>query len=271
MIKKYNNFIRESNWYKGLEIQEIIDKIGSEYGIYYSELCKTNKDPEKDFENFQKKLDETGWTISKIRREHTDDELISLYRALDSVNGLVDIYFFFLFKKLGLENIVSLGGSGWEDYNVVEDEAFIRYSYGYHNTKYGLLAILNFGTIDDFIKQAISYLQDYLYSGDLSINLLVIYNKKGGFRELTGESSWDIINIKEYSISEEDRLIIFTKEIADFLNGFPLKGGTGTLSDVLKIDSEDISMQISKFLEKMNLDIDFTGKELIIWSEFKES
>lgn len=28
---------------------------------------------------------------------------------------------------------------------------------------------------------------------------------------------------------------------------------------------------ISKFLENMNLDIDFTGNELIIWGEFKES
>lgn len=271
MIKRYNQFIKESNWYQDLELEEIIEEIGSETGMSYSELCKTNQDPEKDFETFQKHLDETGWTIDKIRKEHTNEQLISLYRNLDGINGLVDIYFFFLFKKLGLkDDIVSLGGVGWEDYHVVEDEAFIRYSYGYHNTKYGLLAILNFGTVDEFIKQAMTHLQEYLYS-DLPSNILEIYDEKGGFRRLTGDSSWNIINIRNYSISEEDRFIIFTKEIAEFLNQFPLEGQKGTLSDVMEISPEDISEKISKFLENMNLDIDFTGNELIIWGEFKES
>lgn len=268
MIKRYNQFIKESNWYDDLDIQEIIHEIGYENGMSYSELSKTNNSPEEDFEKFQRHLDETGWTIEKIRKEHTDEQLISLYDRLDSVNGLVDIYFFFLFKKLGLDDdIVSLGGGGWEDYYVTDDEAFIRYSYGYHTTKYGKLAILKVGTLDEFIKQAMKHLQEYLYN-DLPSNLLNIYKN---FRDLTGESTFNVINLRDYSISEEDRFIIYTKEIADYLNNFPLKNGKGKLSDVLEITAEDVAAQITSFLEKMDLDIDFTGNELIIWSEFQDT
>lgn len=269
MIKRYNQFIKESNWYQDLELQEIIEEIGRENGMSYSELCKTNKDPEEDFNTFQSHLNETGWTIDKISHEHTRDDLISLYRRLDSVNGLVDTYFYFLFKKLNIEDdLISLGGMGWEDYTVSEDEAFIRYSYGYHNTKYGKLAILSFGTIEDFKNEAKKYLQEYLYN-DLSNNILNIYERVGGFRNITGNQAWDFINIKDYSIAEEDRFIIYTKEIANFLNELPtLKGGK--LSDIKKLEPEDISAKISNFLENMDLDIEFTGNELIIWGEFKE-
>lgn len=270
MIKRYNQFIKESNWYQGLELQEIIEEIGRENGMSYSELCKTNKDPEEDFNTFQNHLDETGWTIDKISHEHTKDDLISLYRRLDSVNGLVDTYFYFLFKKLNIEDgLISLGGMGWEDYTVSEDEAFIRYSYGYHNTKYGKLAILSFGTIQDFKNEAMKHLLEYLYN-DLPMNILNIYKSEGGFSSIAGKKTWDFINLKDYSISDEDRIIIYTKEIANFLNETKTLDG-GKLSDVKRLDSEDISSQISKFLENLDLDIEFTGNELIIWGDFNES
>ena len=273
MIKNYNEFIKESN-YDDLEFEEIIVEIGSEEGgSSYSDMCKTNDDPDEDFNRFQKRLDELGWTIEKIGKEFSDNELNRIYDFCDSQNGLVDIYFYKLFEKLNkheLKEKVSLGGHGWEDYHVNEDEAFIRYSYGYHNTKYGKLAILNYGTMQEFIDQALTYLQEYLYN-DLSSNIVSLYDSHGGFRRLTGESNWDILNIKEYSIAEDDRFIIYTQEIADFLNQFPLKDGKGVLSDVHEVEAEDISSKISKFLEAMNLDMEFTGNELIIWGKFEEA
>ena len=272
MIKNYNEFIKESN-YDDLEFEEIIVEIGSEEGgSSYSDMCKTNDDPDEDFNRFQKRLDELGWTIEKIGKEFSDNELNRIYDFCDSQNGLVDIYFYKLFEKLNkheLKEKVSLGGHGWEDYHVNEDEAFIRYSYGYHNTKYGKLAILNYGTMQEFIDQALTYLQEYLYN-DLSSNIVSLYDSHGGFRRLTGESNWDILNIKEYSIAEDDRFIIYTQEIADFLNQFPLKDGKGVLSDVHEVEAEDISSKISKFLEAMNLDMEFTGNELIIWGNSKK-
>lgn len=272
MIKNYNKFIKESK-YDDFEFEELIVEIGwEEGGSSYSSMCKTNADPDEDFNRFQKRLDELGWTIEKIGQEFSDNELNRIYDFCDSQNGLIDIYFYKLFEKLNkpeLKEKVSLGGHGWGNYNVFEDEAFIRYSYGYHNTKYGKLAILNYGTMKEFIEQALTHLQEYFYN-DLPPNIVSLYDSHGGFRTLTGESNWDILNIKEYSIAEDDRFIIYTQEIADFLNGFPLRDGKGVLSDVHEVEAEDISSAISKFLETMDLDMQSTKNELIIWGKFKE-
>lgn len=275
MIKKYNEFISESDSfkldtdYKDYNLQDAINEIGYEYGSSYSDMSKTNNDPDEDFEKFQSELDRAGFTIEKIREENTNEELIKLYGVLDDVNGLIDLYFYKLFEKIGIDkNIVSLGGPGWEDFSVSEEEAFIRYSYGYHKTKYGLLSIESFSSVEDFKKQALSYLSEYIENDLSSIILDKLYDRK--FRELTGISTFNFLKISNYSISEEDRLIIFLNEVCDFLNNTPTKDGE-KLNDYNEVDVNQIYDVMENSLENLELDIQLVGNDLIIWSEFEDN
>jgi hypothetical protein len=269
MIKKYNQFLKESK--EELDLQESI--IESTYSTNYSTLCKKDEDPNNRFNEIQNNIDNHGWTIDRIRKDHSDVELIGLYRLMDSVSGDVDLYFYKLFEKFGIDkNIVELGGSGWSDIYVTEDEAFIRYSYGYHNTKYGMLFIDQLdGGLEEFKNQALSYLKEYILN-DVPQNILGIYDGVGGFFKLTGRSSWsarEVIKMHDYVIIEEDRVLIFTKEISDNLNQMVDKNNN-RLSDTLKATPDIIASNITNFLSNLGLDIDFTGNELMIWSKFSE-
>jgi hypothetical protein len=281
MIKKYNQFLKESNWYDNLSFEEILSEIGNENGMNYSILCKTNNSPEKDFENFQNHLNETGWTIKKIRNKYSDVELISIYRSLDNINGLVDIYFYKLFEKFGInKDIVELGGSGWNDIWVTEDEASIRYSYGYHNTEYGMLFINQInGGLDAFLKQAFSYIKTFIIE-EFSLNILNIYVSKGvNFDKITGlQKNWhynSILDINDYSLIESDRMVIYANEIANYLNNISTTDGK-KLSDYLELRSNDI-YDVLKLIGKkfkteneyQKIDLDFTGGDIIIWYEFE--
>jgi hypothetical protein len=270
MIKKYNQFLKESK--EELDLQEAINEV-LDWSPSYSDLCKMGEDPDIRFNQIQSEIEKYGWTLERIRKDHSDVELISLYRLMDSVNGYVDLYFYKLFEKLGIDkNIVELGGSGWSDIYVTEDEAFIRYSYGYHNTKYGMLLIdqLN-GGLEEFTNQALSYLKEYILN-DVPQNILSIYDGVGGFSKLTGRSSWDareVIKMHDYVIIEEDRVLIFTKEISDNLNQMVDKNNN-RLSETLNVTPDIIASNITNFLSNLGLDIDFTGNELMIWSKFSE-
>lgn len=288
MIKKYKKFITES---KEISLEDAI-KEATKYGNSFSSFYKKDNDPEKDFLNIQSEVQEMGWSITDIRKKHTNEELIRLYRTMSDMNGEVDIYFYKLFEKLGLDkNIVQLGGDGWNDFYVSDDEAFIRYRYGYHTTKYGLLSISQSrGGLKSFLeeakRQASEYLSEYILS-ELNDFILRHYvegklsnmTAKGYFYKLTGVND-QMFNIREYIIEEEERIIIFANEIVTFLNNLDIiehNGRYGTdkkLKDVKEITEKDVKEIVDNMLKPelkpFTLDIDFTGNEIIIWLEFKE-
>lgn len=294
MIKKYKNFILES---KEIPLEDAI-KEATKNGNSFSSFYKKDNDPEKDFINIQYEVQEMGWSITDIRKNHTNEELIQLYRTMSDMNGEVDIYFYKLFEKLGLDkNIVKLGGDGWNDFYVSDDEAFIRYRYGYHTTKYGLLSISQSrGGLKSFLeeakRQASEHLSEYLLS-ELEDSILRYYvegklrnmTARGYFYKLTGVNIRPIhdgkmFNIREYLIEEEERIIIFAKEIVNFLNNLDViehQGRYGTdkkLKDIKEITEKDVKEIVENMLKPelkpFTLDIDFTGNEIIIWLEFKE-
>jgi hypothetical protein len=271
MIKKYNQFLKESK--DDLDLRDAIEE--SNYSSSnYSSMCKTNADPDEDFNEMQSELDELGWSLKRIRDEYTDDDLISLYRQMDSISGSIDIYFYKLFEKLGLDkNIVVLGGHGWSDIYVNDDEAFIRYRYGYHNTEYGMLSINQIdGGLDEFLKQAFRYLKIWIYE-EMPQTILSIYVKNNvNFDKLTGiQMNWNsnqVLDMEKYSLVEEDRMIIYANEIANHLNSFPTKDGD-KLSNYFEISSDDIYNRLLSMLDGFSIDdIDFTGTDIIIWNEF---
>jgi hypothetical protein len=272
MIKKYNQFLLESS--KNLTLLESIEELSiNTMGDYYSVLSKSNRIPSEDFKEFQSILDDYGWTLERIRKENTDEELIELYRQMDSISGIVDIYFYKLFEELGIDkDIVKLGGDGWSDISVTYDEAFIRYSYGYHNTEYGLLSINQIeGGLNAFFKAVLDYLFQWIQE-DMPAHILSIYTKNNiDFYRLTGFKKWNsagAIKMEDYLLLEDDRIIIYVNDIANYLNNKITINGN-KLSDYLTIKSKDIYDQFKIVTEKFGLDdIDFTGSEVIIWGNF---
>jgi hypothetical protein len=274
MIKKYKNFIKESK--EELDLDEALLEVT--YGNY-SSMCKRKESPDDRFNEILKELEEYNWSFDKIRKEFDNDDIMSLYRRMDSQNGEVDLFFYKIFEKFGLDkDIVRLGGAGWDDIYVTDDEAFIRYSYGYHNTEYGMMSINQMdGGLEEFIKQALKYLKQWIYD-EVPLHILNIYVENDiNFDKLTGfQKSWhstQILKINEFSLSEEDRMIIYVNDIANFLNELPVKWSESSkkkMSEYFQITSQHIYEKISSVLSNFDLDIDFTGGEVIIWVNLEE-
>ena len=148
--------------------------------------------------------------ISEVKKKFFwsgEDNIIisfSVGPSLDSQNAAVDVYLFFLFQKLGSTGIVWLGGDGWGNVDLEDNdggdfsEAFIRYRYGYHQTEYGKLWMKQCGVDEEWFKnRAMEDLQKYLEEDFTSIVTRVDPSKN--IRNLS---------LSDYSIVEEDRIII---------------------------------------------------------------
>lgn len=274
MIKKYKNFIKEPK--EELDLDEALLEVT--YGNY-SSMCKRMESPDHRFNEILEELEEYNWSFDRIRKEFDDDDIMSLYRRMDSQNGEVDLFFYKIFEKFGLnKDIVRLGGEGWDDIHVTDDEAFIRYSYGYHNTEYGMMSINQMdGGLEEFIKQALKYLKQWIYD-EVPLHILNIYVENDiNFDKLTGfqksRHSTQILKINDFSLSEEDRMIIYVNDIANFLNELPVKWSESSkkkMSEYFQITSQHIYEKISSVLSNFDLDIDFTGGEVIIWVNLEE-
>ena len=270
----------------------------------FSDMCKKDSNPEEDYKKIQNLMDKKGWDIQSIknlfsnkvdklcgysiakfvRGERTEefqkviDELknkgVSKEKLedisepfgsdLDQQNGHTDIYLYFTFKELGLNpDFISLGGQGWASYDD-SDELFIRYRYGYHQTKYGQLMLKQIGyTIEQFKEEALVYLQqDIKDNWDDMISSSVMVNDKNMFRVRSTITSFlkSSIQIKNYTLVEDDRMIIYTNEISQDINKtFPEQNTT----------PEDISSGVVKYLEWTGTDIEVVDGDVIIWGEFK--
>lgn len=201
-----------------------------------------------------------------------DLELISnqfgFNAGLDSLNAAVDIYLYKLFEKIGLDkNIVSLGGAGWTDWSGTEsDEAFIRYRYGYHNTKYGQLMLdQNKATEEDLRKDALGYLQEFIEINFDEPIRKAYQNKYPGINthSVMGRIE-DIISLPEYSIVEEDRYILLITDICNTLNKL-------LTNKDYQIEPEDIASEFTRMISDLKVPIYFIGGDLVIYSTFREN
>ena len=272
----------------------------------FSDMCKKDSNPEEDYKELQSLMDKKGWDIQSIknlfsnkvdklcgygiakfvRGERTEDfqEVFSKLKKqgvskeklddiddpfksdLDQQNGHCDIYLYFTFKELGLNSdFISLGGEGWASYGD-SDELFIRYRYGYHQTKYGQLMLKQTGyTIEQFREEALVYLQQdikdnwsemmgscVIRKGTSSVSAPLLNNINKFLKSS--------IQMEDYTLVEDDRMIIYTNEIANDINKtFPEQNTTG----------EDVSSGVVKYLEWTGTDIEVVDGDVIIWGKFK--
>jgi hypothetical protein len=293
--------ILRSNFYDG--IISMTDDLSPRS---FSDMCKKDSDPEEDYNEMKSLMDKKGWDIQSIknlfsskvdklcgysiakfvRGERTEEfsfvvdklegEGVSKRKIedinepfgsdLDSKNGHTDIYLYFLFKELGLNpNFISLGGDGWASYNE-DDEMYIRYRYGYHQTKYGQMMLKQIGyTVEQFKEEALVYLQQdikdhwsdmigssVIRKGTSSVSAPLLNNINKFLRSS--------IQMKDYTLVEDDRMIIYSNEIANDINkAFPEQNTT----------SEDVSSGVVKYLEWAGTDIEVIDGDVIIWGKFK--
>lgn len=272
----------------------------------FSDMCKKDINPEEDYNNMKSLMVKKGWDMQSIknlfsnkvnklcgysiakfvRGERTEDfqkvidelknkgvskekleDINEPFRSdLDSQNGHCDVYLYFLFNELGLnKNYISLGGEGWSEQDE-EGELFIRYRYGYHQTKYGLMMLDQAGySVDEFKKEALKYLQQdikenwsdmigscVIRKGTSSVSTPLLNNINRFLRSS--------IQMKDYTLVEDDRMIIYTNEISNYVNKtFPEQNTT----------SEDVSSGVVKYLEWSGTEIDVIDGDVIIWGEFK--
>lgn len=268
----------------------------------FSDMCKIKNNPEEDYKELQSLMDKKGWDIQSIKnlfstevdevcgygigdlvRGKITDKFRSILtklntqgisksilsnmedpfrnNTLDQQNGHCDIYLYFTFKQLGLnQDFIELGGEGWSTYTDKE-EIIIRYRYGYHHTKYGqmMLKQMNY-TQEEFREKALESLQDFI-SECWSTSLYEFINNKGLKIDKNNLSRFiNTMDLNKLSIIEEDRMIIYSRDIKSELDKvFPNI-----------INEEEICSVFTKLLSDFNLDIDFTGDEIIINSKFKE-
>ena len=264
-LKRYRDFIKESvniseerDRFTDVVREELNDEmtVGARS---YSDVCKKDGDPDKDFNEMQDLMNSKGFTIEKIKEIFSEENtIVDVYNQLDCISATVDVYFYKLFEKLGLDNsIVSLGGSGWCDWKIGElDEAFIRYSYGYHNTKYGQLMIKESGrTEQNFIQDAISYLEVYI-SNEFESILTSTYRTKYDISMYSNIR--DYINQEDFMIRDDERFSINIIDLCDELNQkFPS----------YEIKPDDLITEFYKNLGELKIQVIYTGVDLIIYTE----
>lgn len=165
MIKRFSDFISESVDYDELE-ETTIDNIGEELysknKSFFSRFHSFLKDIDDDFwfgswsqiSNYRSNVEsEDVWsvinkyaTINKITMSEIKEHKDIIFENIDtysSISAIVDVILY------QLDNNYEVGGGSSED----EEEAFIKYSYGYHKTTYGRIFLKRYwGSIDNFLN-----------------------------------------------------------------------------------------------------------------------
>ena len=267
------------------DFEESVIAMSDFYPGWFSDMCKrTDANPEADYQEMQNLLNKKGWDFESIKNLFSEeatklvdkdfDGWFNSYGQIGSQNGHCDVYLYFTAKKLGLNanDIISLGGDGWASY-AEGDEMYIRYRYGYHQTKYGQLMLEQIGyTVEQFREEALVYLQQDIkdnWSEMISssvmrngvINKVPVRRSDLGDNTIKNLTSFlrSSIQIEDFTLVEDDRMIIYTNEMADTINkAFP---DTTT--------SEDVSSGIVKYLEWAGTDIEVIDGDVVIWGKFK--
>jgi hypothetical protein len=208
MIKKYEQFILEKvkqtefdTWFQRIDSHQKVDQFTPElkneksymdrmrkdfaskinglseyFESYFSNLASSNGNPEEDFEEMQRIIDKTGFTLDVIKKLFNKKvcQLTSEYfsyfihqNRLDIINGYIDVYLYMINEKLeiskmtGVEHQIDLGGQGF-DKSMDSQEWIIKYAYGYHKTPYGQLFIKQLGlTPDQFVEYTFMNIKEY--------------------------------------------------------------------------------------------------------------
>ena len=267
------------------DFEESVINMADFFPGWFSDMCKrTDANPEADYQEMQNLLNKKGWDFESIKNLFSEeanklvdkdfDGWFNSYGQIGSQNGHCDVYLYFTAKKLGLNanDIISLGGDGWASY-AEGDEMYIRYRYGYHQTKYGQLMLEQIGyTVEQFREEALVYLQQDIkdnWSEMISSSVMRngVINKVPVRRSDLGDNTIKnltsflrlSIQIEDYTLVEDDRMIIYTNEMADAINkAFP---DTTT--------SEEVSAGIVKYLEWAGTDIEVIDGDVVIWGKFK--
>ena len=260
------------------DFEESVIAMSDFYPGWFSDMCKrTDANPEADYQEMQNLLNKKGWDFESIKNLFSEeatklvdkdfDGWFNSYGQIGSQNGHCDVYLYFTAKNLGLNanDIISLGGDGWAAYGE-DDELWIRYRYGYHQTKYGQLMLNQIGyTVEQFKEEALVYLQQdikdnwsemmgscVIRKGTSSVSAPLLNNINKFLKSS--------IQIEDYTLVEDDRMIIYTNEIAQDINKtFPEQNTT----------SEDVSSGVVKYLEWAGTDIEVIDGDVIIWGKFK--
>ena len=273
------------------DFEESVIAMSDFYPGWFSDMCKRkDANPEADYQEMQNLINKKGWDFESIKNLFSEesnklvdkdfDGWFNSYGQIGSQNGHCDVYLYFTAKKLGLNanDIISLGGDGWASY-AEGDEMYIRYRYGYHQTKYGQLMLEQIGyTVEQFREEALVYLQQDIkenWSNMISSSVMSngVINKVPVRRSDLGDNTIknltsflrSSIQIEDFTLVEDDRMIIYTNEMADAINkAFP---DTTT--------SEEMSAGIVKYLEWAGNDteederIEVIDGDVVIWGKFK--
>ncbi len=198
------------------EFSQKIIKMSEFYSEFFTNLAhKIDADPDKDFSDMQNLIDRSGFTIEILKNlfDYRISSLISESFSyfiskydLDTINGYVDIYLYYISNELNLDADVKLSGMSLNE--MPEEEYLIKYAYGYHKTPYGLLFLKQNNTsIEKFSEIAISSIKPYIQEQ---------------FDYLSNEISKKGINIKikisEYLTLDDDRFIYHYADLATDLN-----------------------------------------------------
>jgi hypothetical protein len=267
---------------------------------YYSNLCKTDRNPKDDYQMIlnglgEFKLEELkkifNSEIDSICRYTIEDlylsrqwnlipELSFSHLGLNQDSGLMDVFFYFLLPELGYSNInISLGGDGWSFYVYESEELIIRYKYGYHRTDYGKLSILQAGmTLEEFRKEGVKQLAEIIDEdfNKILVNSFFIGNNKIPKESLNLVSQEGItrtiplyyitksIYFKDYHYIDSDRFVIATDDIVQHLNK-----NINNLNLKYEVKHSDLIEAFKKELKIYDLDISEGEVNLIIWDDFE--
>jgi hypothetical protein len=199
------------------EFSQKIIKMSEFYSEFFTNLAhKIDADPDKDFSDMQNLIDRSGFTIEILKNlfDYRISSLISESFSyfiskydLDTINGYVDIYLYYISNELNLDADVKLSGMSLNE--MPEEEYLIKYAYGYHKTPYGLLFLKQNNTsIEKFSEIAISSIKPYIQEQfDYLSNEI---SKKEGINIK--------IKISEYLTLDDDRFIYHYADLTTDLN-----------------------------------------------------
>lgn len=253
-------------------------------GTYFSNMCKwEDVDLEKDFKKLQDVVDKHGFpleTIKELFSKSANDICGQTFKdfienrnfieyeyrePIDEKNGNTDYYLYRIAKEVGSDYVPKLGGDAWalgrDQFD--EEEFMIRFGYGYHHTKYGQL----------YIEQTLppgKSLEDEVYEWDVQgykelgnwfsgndnhdpkwKDPFIFRSNDDDYREFVRELEFD-----KYVLIEQDRIIIWAKELAEDLEEFETRP---------KITFEYLYSSYVKIFDQFkHIDVINTGDEIMV-------
>lgn len=268
MIKKYESFLFEMAAVKKYEIDHYlslddrhkssngliginnkfaskIKALGEYFDQYFTSLASNHDlSVDVDFNEMQKIMDRTGFTIDFIKKLFSEDVLkvtrehfpwFVRKNALDEVNGYIDVYLYKISELIKEDWRPELGGRGWGEYIFESiEEVFIKYSYGYHKTSYGRLFMEQLNITEDFFIEKIgnNFWRFYI-EWNLNINMSKVINI------MDDEGT-------KLSIIKDNKVILLAYEFWSMFDDF-------IKNDVKGVKTyEDFLDNLSKFLESRN-------------------